>query len=289
MATLTLSDGRLLHLEVTGPADGPVLIHHHGTPGSGRSMRGMSAKAAAHGVRLVTFSRPGYSDSTRLAGRTIADVVPDVVEIADHLGVDRFLVSGKSGGGPHALATGALLPDRVAGVCCMAGVAPYEAPGLDFLAGMGEENIVEFGKALEGEAALRPYLEAETAGLAQADVAGMISSMQTILPQVDVDVLTDEYGEDQLANMKEGLRLGVDGWLDDDLAFTRDWGFDIATIAVPTFVWQGSADLMVPFAHGEWLVQAVPGAVAHLQDGAGHLSISVVGYDQMIEELLSTL
>lgn len=289
MPLLTLTDGRLLHIEVSGPADGPVLIYHHGTPGSGRPMRGMTAKATAHGVRLVTFSRAGYGDSSRNAGRRVVDVVDDVVQIADHLGADRFLVAGKSGGGPHALATGAVLGDRVAGVCCIAGVAPYDAQGLDFLGGMGSENIVEFNNALAGEAVLRPYLDEERTGLAGADVAGMVSSMQTILPQVDVDVLTDEYGDDQLANMNEGLRLGVDGWLDDDLAFTRPWGFDLAEITVPTFIWQGSADLMVPFAHGEWLVEAVPGAVAHLEAGQGHLSISVGGFDRMLDELLSTL
>ena len=117
----------------------------------------------------------------------------------------------------------------------------------------------------------------------------MIASMQTILPQVDVDVLTAEYGDDQLANMKEGLRLGIDGWLDDDIAFTRPWGFELAEIAVPTFIWQGSADLMARFVTGGGLVEAVPGAVAHLEAGQGHLSISVGGFDRMLDELLSTL
>jgi len=237
----------------------------------------------------VTCSRAGYGDSTRNPGRRVVDVVGDVEQVMDHLGVDRFLVAGKSGGGPHALATGAVLGDRVAGVCCIAGVGPYGAQGLDFLAGMGSENIVEFTNALAGEDVLRPYLEEEAAGLAKADVAGMIAAMDTILPQVDKDVLTDEYGEDQLANMKEGLRVSVDGWLDDDLAFTQDWGFDLNDIAVPAFVWQGSEDLMVPFAHGEWLVEAVPGAVAHLEAGQGHLSISVGGFGRMLDELLSTL
>jgi len=289
MSLLTLADGRVLHIEVSGSEDGPLLIHHHGTPGSGRPSRGTSRTAAAKGIRLVTFSRAGYEDSARNPGRRVVDVVGDVEQIADHFGADRFLVAGKSGGGPHALATGARLPDRVAGVCCIAGVGPYQAPGLDFLAGMGSENIVEFNKALEGEPVLRPYLEAERAGLADADIAGLIRTMQTVLPQVDVDVLTDEYGEDQLANMKDGLRNSVDGWLDDDIAFTKDWGFELGEIAVPTFVWQGSADLMVPYAHGEWLVEAVPGAVAHLYEGEGHLSISVTHFGAMLDELLTTL
>ena len=289
MPLLPLADGRHLRFDLSGADDGPFLFHHHGTPGSGLPMRGMSGKAAAQGVRLVTYSRAGYSDSTRNPGRRVVDVVGDVEQVMDHLGAERFLVSGKSGGGPHALATAAVLGDRVAGVCSIAGVAPYGVPGVDFLAGMGSENIVEFNKALEGEAVLRPYLDGEAAALGDADVAGMIATMQTVLPQVDVDVLTDEYGEDQLASMQEGLRVSVDGWLDDDIAFTQEWGFDLADIAVPTFVWQGSEDLMVPFAHGQWLAQAVPGAVAHLEAGEGHLSISVGGFDRMLAELLTTL
>jgi pimeloyl-ACP methyl ester carboxylesterase len=289
MATIKLSDGRSLHIEVSGPEDGPVVFFHHGTPGSGRPMRGMTRKADAHGVRLVTCSRAGYGGSSRNPGRRVVDVVGDVEQVIDYLGVERFLVAGKSGGGPHALATGAVLGDRVAGVCCIAGVAPYDAAGLDFLAGMGSENVVEFDKALAGEAALRPYLDDEVAALAGADVTGMIDAMQTVLPLVDIEVLSDEYGEDQLANMQEGLRTGADGWLADDLAFTVDWGFDLASIAVPTFIWQGSADLMVPYAHGQWLAANVPGAVAHLEPGAGHLSISVGGFDAMLDELLTTL
>jgi pimeloyl-ACP methyl ester carboxylesterase len=213
-------------------------------------------------------------------------VVPDVAAVLDHLGADRCLVAGKSGGGPHALATAALLGDRVAAVCSIAGVGPYDAPDLDFLAGMGSENIVEFGKTLEGEDVLRPYLDAEAAGLDDADVPGMIDAMQTVLPEVDRAVLTDEYGEDQLASMKEGLSRGIDGWLDDDLAFAAPWGFDLADIAVPSFIWQGSADLMVPFAHGEWLAAHVPGTVAHLLAGEGHLSITVGAFGEMLDELI---
>src|SRR4051812_5080461 len=211
MSILTLADGRVLHYEVTGADAGPVLIYHHGTPGSGRPMRGMSRVAAAHGARLVFYSRAGYSASTRNAGRRVADVVGDIEQLMDHLGAERFMVAGKSGGGPHALATGAVLPDRVSGVCSIAGVGPFGAAGLDFLVGMGSENIVEFDKALEGETALRPYLDDEGAGLRRADVAGMITQLATVLPQADRDVLTDEYGEDQLAEMQEGLRLGIDG------------------------------------------------------------------------------
>ena len=79
----------------------------------------------------------------------------------------------------------------------------------------------------------------------------------------------------------------VDGWLDDDLAFVRPWGFAPSDVTVPTYLWQGSDDLMVPFAHGEWLAERIPGVTAHLEQGEGHLSIGLGAMERMFDELLA--
>ncbi|BCJ28433.1 alpha/beta fold hydrolase [Actinocatenispora sera] len=284
-----LPDGRILDVDVSGPAGGTPLVFHHGTPGSVLPIRALARAVHDRGLRLVTYSRAGYGGSTRRPGRTVADVAGDVEAILDHLGAERCVTAGWSGGGPHALATGALLPGRVAGVLSIASVAPYDAEGLDFDAGAGEQNIEENAAALRGEAVLRPYLEREAAGLADADVAGLIAGMSTLLPAVDRAVLTDEYGEDMTAGFHEALRTGIDGWLDDDLAFVTPWGFALDSISVPVSVWQGSEDLMVPYAHGEWLAAHVPGVRAHLVSGEGHLSIGLGATDAMLDELTAML
>jgi len=289
MTIVNLPDGRDLDLEVSGPEDGVPLVFHHGTPGSVRQFRAIERAAHDRGLRLVTFSRPGYGASTRQPGRRVVDAVADVAAVLTHLGAPRCLVAGWSGGGPHALATGSRLPEQVAGILCIAGVAPYDAEGLNFLEGMGQQNIDEFGLALQGEEAIRPSNEAEAVGLRNTDAAGLIEGMATLLPDVDRAVLTAEFGEDMVANCAEGLRTGVDGWVDDDLAFVAPWGFSLAEIAVPTFVWQGSEDLMVPFAHGQWLAAHVPGATARLQQAEGHLSIGVGALDRMFDDLLTTI
>jgi pimeloyl-ACP methyl ester carboxylesterase len=288
MTSITLPDGRTLDITDAGGSD-PVLLFHHGTPGSRRPFGAFARAAERHGLRLVTYSRAGYGASSRNAGRSVADAVPDLAALLDHLGAERCVTAGWSGGGPHALAMGALLPARVAGVLSIAGVAPYGAEGLDFMAGMGEQNQVEFDAALAGEETLRPSLEAEAVQLADTDPAGVIEGMSTLLPQVDRDHLTDEFGTDLVANFKEGLRNGVDGWVDDDLAFTRPWGFDLASITVPVAIWQGSEDLMVPYAHGKWLATRVPGVRTHLLQGEGHLSVAVGASDEMFAELTTTL
>ncbi len=250
VTTIDLPDGRVLDIRVSGPEDGLPLLYHHGTPGARTPLHALERAAHAHGLRYITSSRAGYGGSTRAAGRSIVDVVPDAAAILDHLGIERCVVAGWSGGGPHALATAARLPERVAGVLSIAGVAPYDAPGLDYTAGQGQQNVDETLLALEGEAALRPLVEDDAAGLREVDAAGIVEQLHTLLPPVDVEMLTDEFGADLAAQFHEAFRVGVDGYLDDSLAFVRPWGFSLDEITVPTFIWQGDQDLMVPFAHG---------------------------------------
>ena len=288
MSSLTLSDGRLLDLHVEGDTDAPALLYHHGTPGGDVPLRQVQRAAAARGLRLITTSRPGYGTSTRHPGRRVVDVVADSREVLAHLGVDRCVVAGWSGGGPHALACAARL-EQATGVLLIAGVGPSDADDLDFLAGMGEDNVLEFGAALEGESALRPFLEGAREVLGLLTPEDIVESLASILAPVDRDLVTEEFGEDLVALFERALETGVDGWLDDDLAFTHAWGFSLDEIATPTFIWQGSEDLMVPFAHGQWLARRVPGARVHLEQGEGHLSVLVGRLDAMLDELATTL
>jgi pimeloyl-ACP methyl ester carboxylesterase len=153
---------------------------------------------------------------------------------------------------------------------------------------MGSDNVAEFSAALRGEDELRSYLLPEREQLKDVTGAGIIASLESLLPAVDREVLTGEFGEDLAAGIHEALRTGVEGWLGDDLAFTKPWGFDLEEISVPTMIWQGTADLMVPFSHGQWLASRLPGVLAHLEDGEGHLSIGLGALDRMFDELVST-
>ncbi len=288
MSVITLRDGRALEVEVSGPDGAPVLLFCHGTPGASTQYDAFVRGASDRGMRLVTWSRPGYGASTRRPGRTVADDVDDVAAVLDHLGAQTCLVAGWSGGGPHALAAGALLPHRVRAVLCIAGVAPYDAEGLSFLAGMGEDNIEEFGLALEGEAPLRAWLDQERPELLTLTADDVVASLDTLIPPVDEAALTGEFAAYLAAEFRQAVAVGMDGWIDDDLAFTRPWGFDLGAIAVPTYLWQGSEDLMVPFAHGQWLAKRIPGVTAHLEPGEGHLSIAVGALDRMLDELAAS-
>jgi pimeloyl-ACP methyl ester carboxylesterase len=270
--TVQTSDGRDLQVLEGGAPDGVPVVIHHGTPGGAGLHSPWVQDAAAKGLRLISFSRPGYGTSTRLPGRRVADIASDVERIADELGLGRFLTWGISGGGPHALACAALLPDRVVAAGSLAAIGPYGADGLDFFAGMGPGNVEEFGLAVEhGQESLRERYVEQADEFRQADVAGLVAAMQGFLSEVDARELTLGLGEYLLASTHVGLEHGVDGWLDDD--FTQPWGFDVRDIRVPVLLWQGREDEMVPYAHGEWLATQIPGVEAHLSDEDGHLTL----------------
>jgi len=143
-------NGRTLAVLEAGDESGRAVVAVHGTPGSGLLWRGLVEDAEARGMRLLAYDRPGYGRSDPHPGRTVADAAGDVAAMADALGFDRFAVEGGSGGGPHTLACAALLPDRVVAAASLAGVAPYPAEGLDWLDGMGQDNLDEFAATLAG-------------------------------------------------------------------------------------------------------------------------------------------
>jgi pimeloyl-ACP methyl ester carboxylesterase len=283
-AHIQLESGTRLDYIVEGDGDA-LVVYHHGTPAAGPVSREIRDAAAAQGFVIAELVRPGYGESARQPGRSVADVVPLVAALADHLGFERFATMGWSGGGPHAIATAALMPERCAAALCLAGVAPYGEPDLDFIAGMGEDNIAEFGAALEGEVALETFLSEAAAGLRDVTAGEVIEAMRSLLPPVDQAHLTGEEGEEMAAELRWSLAHGIWGWFDDDIAFTRPWGFDLGAITVPMQVWQGTEDLMVPFAHGQWLASRLPSAEAHLVEGEGHLSLGAPACQQGFAEL----
>ncbi len=278
--------GRRLEVLTDGPPHARALVFHSGTPSAALPFRPLTEAASAQGLRLITWSRPGYGGSDPAPGRSVADVASDTTTILDGLAIDEFVTLGWSGGGPHALACAALLPGRCAAAGTIAGVAPYPADGLDWMAGMGEENVEEFTLALLGEQALTPYLEEQACVLGQVTGPQVAQALGGLVSPVDAASLTGDFAEFLAAVLRRAVSTGVAGWRDDDLAFTRDWGFDISTVGVPVAVWQGGQDLMVPPDHGRWLAERIPNVRDHLHPGEGHLSLAVGALDRIVADLV---
>jgi pimeloyl-ACP methyl ester carboxylesterase len=273
MRTVTTPDGRTLTVREGGDPAGVPVLFISGTPGSSTLFDANRRDAEERGIRLFSYDRPGYGGSTRHEGRTAADCAADIEAVCDELGVERICVWGISGGGPHALAAAALLPERVAAAASLASVAPYGADGLDWLAGMGELNVEEFGVIFEGEEAHRASMEKQREGLLSARPEELVEQWQTLLGPADREVATGEFAAELLDHIRAGIEPGGDGWLDDDLVFVKPWGFDVAAIRVPVLVWHGEQDKFVPFEHGVWLSEHIPGVDARLTAEDGHLTL----------------
>jgi pimeloyl-ACP methyl ester carboxylesterase len=225
------------------------------------------------GAQVVVVDRPGYGGSDRREGHSIVQVVEDIVAVVDSLGWDSFAVWGGSGGAPHALACAAALGERVTRCASVVGPAPYDAPGLDWYAGMSPGNVEEFTAAAVGEAAYRPLVERLAAEAVVAVEAGESQVADVYdLPESDRIALRARATEDgYVERMRATYAGGVDGWVDDCIAMTRPWGFELRDLAVPTSVWYGADDVLSPRGHAEHLISAIPHAERHELPAGGHL------------------
>jgi len=286
--TVRAPGGRVLDVLVSGPGDGLPLVFHTGTPAGLVGFEPIAGAASARGLRTVLYSRPGYGGSTPQPGRLVADAAADVELILERVDADEFITAGWSGGGPHALACAALLPVRCLAAASIAGAAPSDSPGLDWLAGMAEENVAEFGAALAGEADLTRFLDAAAPALRGIGAAEVADGLGGLVSDADKAVLTGEFAEYLAASLRAALSTGIDGWRDDDLAFTRDWGLSLAALghATPVAIWQGDQDRMVPGAHASWLAENIPRARLRLLPGEGHLTLMVKEFGRILDDLM---
>jgi pimeloyl-ACP methyl ester carboxylesterase len=283
---VTLADGRTLHLYDEGDPQGVAVVAHHGTPSSGRLHKSHIDDAGARGIRLIGYDRAGYGASSARPGRSIGDVAADVAELLDALGLERFATWGHSGGGPHALACAALLPERCVAAATLASVGPYGVEGLDWLEGMGEANVQDFDAVLAGPEALEPVILRDQAEMFSAGPDGLRQAMLTILSPVDQAAFTADVAEWIYAVMAEGAAKRIEGFRDDNLACVAPWGFDPVDIRVPVLLLQGVQDLMVPPSHGRWLAAHIPGVEAEISGAEGHITLLTGRIPEVHEWLL---
>ena len=283
-------DGRNLDVYLAGDASAQrgTLLYLHGSPSSGVQPPGMQAAAAALGLRLVSFSRAGYGSSSRHQGRSVASIVADATDVLDALGASQAWVLGWSGGGPHALACAALAPERFPAAALIGGVAPYPADGIDWFEGMGPENVEDFQATMADPQNSIRWAERDWPKWRAVTAADIADTFGGLIDEVDRASLIGEFAEYNAAAMREGLREGYWGWVDDDWCFTKPWGFDLESISVPVHIWQGGHDKMVPWVHGQWLAAHVGNAVPHLLPDVGHLSLAMDGLPRIFEALIDS-
>jgi pimeloyl-ACP methyl ester carboxylesterase len=261
---VTARDGRTLRVHDAGDelavSARLTVLWHHGSPQTGAILAPLLDAAIPRGIRLLSYGRLAYGGSTAQPGRTVASAADDVRDIADALAIDTLSVMGASGGGPHALACAALLPGRVSAAVTIAGIAPFDAEGLDWYAGMADAAAVR-AAAVGGRAARARFEETaefEPTSFNDADYAALAGPWAPLGADVGVAAADGP--------------TGLGGLVDDDVAFTSPWGYDVADVRVPTLVVQGGDDRVVPRAHGEWLLRELPVGELWLRPRDGHIA-----------------
>lgn len=267
-------DGRVLrvHASAESPASSePIsVLWHHGSPQTGALVEPLLVAAAARGIRLFSYGRPGYGGSSPRPGRNVASAAADVADIAEALGIDRFAVMGHSGGGPHALACAALLPGRVMGVVALSSLAPFGGDGLDWYRGMNADG-----------ASLRAAEAGREARAAYETTAAFDREMFTSRDWTALQGAWKSLG----ADAGKASAAGADGLIDDDCAYVAPWGFDVADITVPVLLVQGGEDRIVPPPHADWLLKHCKNAEVWIRPRDGHISVldaCAVGMDWLM-------
>ena len=273
MPQCKLEDGRELEFLDNGINSEKAIIFHHGTPGHASMWTDWLEAAAAQGIRALSYSRAGYGTSDRNPGRSVLSVNGDIAQLLDSKSITKFVSIGWSGGGPHCIAN--TFEPRNVGAISLAGVAAYGVDDLDFLEGMGPENHDEFGAALKGEASIDQWMQENVLGMKSVTGEEIREAFGGLIGEADKAVLQGETADHMAASMRSAIAVSFDGWIDDDLVFIKSWGFDLAAITKPVFLWQGDDDFMVPHAHSYWLEKHIPTATLSFKAGEGHISLTI--------------
>jgi len=266
---MTLSDGRRLAYTERGDLDGVPLIHHHGMPGSRLDHEADDEFYRSLGVRVITPDRPGYGLSAAQPHRRLLDWPADVIELAEHLGLRRFGVTALSGGGMYALACAHEIPERLIGVVVTGCPAPMQRPGaLD-----GMRFVTRAGVWL-GSKAPR-LLEAGAmalAGLVRRHPGFFVDHANRDKPPADMRWLSmPDVRVGAAATLREALRPGAWGYVQDLRVLALPWGFALEDIRVPVQLWHGDLDTVIPLHHGEFLASVIPRATLRVCPGEGHM------------------
>jgi pimeloyl-ACP methyl ester carboxylesterase len=280
-----LGDGRALGFAEYGPAAGVPLLLFHGLPGSRLAAPEMWAGEPGP-VRVIAPDRPGFGSSSFQPGRRLTDWADDIRQLADALGLGRFLVAGFSGGGPHALAVAAGLPDRVIAVASIAGAGPVDAPGA--LGGMSRANRMIFQTARRAPWALR-LLIAPNARALRRQPARVIAraARDKRLPAADRRVMADpRLRVLNIAAAPEAFRQGTRAVVQEARICASPWGFDPAMIGCPVLLWHGDADVNVPLAMARDLAARIPRGTLTICPAEGHFIVPG-HWAEIVAELLA--
>jgi len=279
--SITLKDGRQLGYALYGPPSGPAVIYLHGFP-SCRLEFGLMAKGD---VRVISPDRPGYGLSTPAPDHTFARFADDLRALADALGLGRFALMGLSGGAPYAACAAGLLKERVGALALISGLGPPEAPGMD----KGRPALLRhFGR---NPIQRRLAFEAIRAGLLKTAADVYYPRLRKLFTFAegasrDGEIMTPKFCADLIACWREALRQSIEGPALDARLYDLPWPIDPHTLQLPTLVWHGDADPVVPPQIAEYYARTLPHAEYRSFPGDGHVSLIARHHGEILNWLV---
>jgi len=268
-ASVTLPDGRVLAYEEYGDPTGFPVLSAHGGLSSRLDAAPAHEAALAKGIRLISPDRPGIGLSTYQAGRRLVDWPADVAQLTAALGIGRFAVMGWSAGGPYAAICAAKMGDRVTAGALLSSAVPLDLYGTT-------RGLTVEDRALVFLTRRTPWLASALMkiSIVNANNARLFRAAMRTFPPADRTVLT-EWGppDHALAFVREAVRQGTEGCVQDYRIFGAPWGFSLEEIRVPVQIWEGADDRTGPPGYRAFLKRHIPQASVTVVPGEGHLSL----------------
>jgi pimeloyl-ACP methyl ester carboxylesterase len=282
LSTCTLADGRTLAWAESGDPDGLPVIQLHGTPGGRLAVTAEDERAIRQGLRVITPDRPGYGASDPRPGRAVVDVADDVVAVMDACQVDRAVVIGGSGGGPHALAVGAVAPERVLAVGVLVGATPSLRPDeVELLVGLNRQVY----EHRTDPAALRQLLEPAREAILRDGLVSVVPDAS----EADREKIIARAAETD-RTIRSALEQGVEGMVDDYVAlWGAPWGFDLSSVAVPVVWAHGLQDHFVPHSSASRTAASLRDCRFITWSDAGHVATPELAGDFRVAVLGAAL
>ncbi len=280
---LTLNDGRKLGFIDGGKPEGLPVFLFHGTPGSRIFGFEEEPLVQKEGLRIITPERPGYGLSDAKKNRELRDYCCDIEQLADHLDIEQFHVSGVSGGGPYALACANWLSNRVLTVTLIASATPVDMKG--FSKGMSAGNRLAFSISRYIPSLLKPiYLY--SSWVVRKKPEKLIEGLESQLCQWDRNTLNELKANGKieifLAHIREAYRNGYFGAYSDMLLLAKPWKIDFQSLSVPIIMWHGEADTLMPITPAKAFSKILPGCECHFIKDAGHLLLESEEFSRQI-------
>ena len=268
-ASVPLPDGRELAYEEYGdPAGFPVLSFHGGLSSRLDAAPAHDAALAA-GVRLISPDRPGMGLSTYRPGRRLLDWPADVDALTRALGIGRFAVMGWSAGGAYAAVCAVKMGRRVTAAALLSSAVPFDLYGTT-------RGLTSEDRALLFLTRRVPWLASATLkfSIVNASNTRLLRAVMRSFPPADRSVLA-EWGPPDLALafVREALRQGTAGCVQDYRIFGDPWGFSLEEIRVPVQIWEGADDRTGPPGYRAFLQRHIAHATVTVVPGEGHLSL----------------